>query len=98
MGVVIFWAIISIAAMVGDIITDSFFLSGFAVGSIAAILARFQGFNFAVQIAVLIAASTGAALGEYLWLRPLVKKLSTRTCLREGKKTKLHVLRVENWK
>lgn len=74
MGSVAFWIIISILALVIDILTSSFFIAGFTVGGIFALITNMLGFNFLVQCIVFSVISTAAIAIEYQWFRKRFKK------------------------
>lgn len=79
MGSISIWAIISIVALIADIMTSSFFIAGFTIGGIFAILAQMWGCNILEQIAVFSVVSTGAIMIEYIWFRKKLKKSIPKT-------------------
>ncbi|KPU45759.1 hypothetical protein OXPF_09930 [Oxobacter pfennigii] len=79
MGSILFWLIISIAALIADIITSSFFLSGFTVGGIFALLAKVLKIGFTGQIMVFAIVSSIAIAGEYYWLKKKLNKTIPKT-------------------
>lgn len=79
MSSILIWFIISIAALVADVLTSSFFIAGFTIGGIFALLAQMGGYNIISQISVFSAVSTIAIMGEYVWLRKNLKKSIPKT-------------------
>jgi membrane protein implicated in regulation of membrane protease activity len=79
MGSLVFWAVISAAALIIDIITSSFFFAGFTIGGIAATGTKLLGGTFIVQLIVFIVVSSIAILFEYSWLRVKLKKTIPKT-------------------
>lgn len=79
MGSISMWVIISIVALVADIMTSSFFIAGFTIGGIFAILALTLGCSIVEQIAVFSVVSAGAIMVEYIWFRKKLKKSIPKT-------------------
>lgn len=70
MGPLIFWIIVSVAALVIDIATSAFLFLWFTVGGIAAIIALIAQANIAIQIITFVAVSAVSMAIGY----PMVKK------------------------
>lgn len=79
MGSISMWVIISIVALVADIMTSSFFIAGFTIGGIFAIIAQMWGCNIVEQIAIFSVVSAGAIMVEYIWFRKKLKKSIPKT-------------------
>lgn len=79
MSQIILWTIIAIAALLIDILSTSFFLSGFTIGGIFAIVTKILGANFTAQIIVFIIVSMIAICAEYLWFRKKLKSTIPKT-------------------
>jgi membrane protein implicated in regulation of membrane protease activity len=73
------WVIISLGALIIDILTSSFFFSGFTIGGIAALIADIAGLDIMAQIIIFIAVSAAAIVIEFVWLRKRVKKTIPKT-------------------
>lgn len=67
---VVFWALLAALALVGELLTVSFFLSFFSVGAVVAMLAALAGFGIGVQIFGFIVASVLSIVA----LRPLFQR------------------------
>lgn len=76
---IVLWVVVSAAALVLDIVTTSFFFSGFTVGGIAAIIAQMIGASFLVQFIVFAFVSAAAIALEYLWVRKRLKGTIPKT-------------------
>ncbi|MDI6619705.1 MAG: NfeD family protein [Clostridiales bacterium] len=76
---ILLWVIISIAALVIDIITSSFFIAGFTIGGIFAIITQTLGGSMPDQIFVFGVASVLAIMVEYMWFRKKIKKSIPKT-------------------
>ncbi|HBM79337.1 MAG TPA: nodulation efficiency protein D [Clostridiaceae bacterium] len=76
---ILLWVIISIAALVIDIITSSFFIAGFTIGGIFAIITQTLGGDMPDQIFVFGVASVLAIMVEYMWFRKKIKKSIPKT-------------------
>jgi len=76
---ILFWFLISIVALVADIITSSFFFAGFTIGGIAALIANILGYSAMIQTIVFIIVSAAAITFEFTWLRKRVKKTIPKT-------------------
>lgn len=74
MGMILLWVIISLAALLIDIITASFFFGGFTIGGIFALLAYILGYDAMIQVIVFIIISAAAIIGEFVWLRKKIRK------------------------
>lgn len=79
MGSISMWVIISVVALIADIMTSSFFIAGFTIGGIFAILSQMWGCNMVEQIAVFSVVSAGAIMVEYIWFRKKLKKSIPKT-------------------
>lgn len=79
MGSILIWFLISIGALIADIITSSFFFAGFTIGGIAALVARILGYGTMIQTIVFIIVSAAAITFEFTWLRKRVKKTIPKT-------------------
>jgi membrane protein implicated in regulation of membrane protease activity len=79
MGGIIMWTLISVAALIIDILTSSFFFSGFTIGGIFALIAKVSGYGTMVQVIVFIIVSALAIVIEFVWLRKKIKKTIPKT-------------------
>lgn len=79
MSYIILWFLIALAAFVIDILTSSFFLSGFTVGGISAIVAYMFDAPFLTQLIVFGIVSILAIIAEYKWFRERMKKSIPKT-------------------
>lgn len=79
MGSISMWVIISVVALVADIMTSSFFIAGFTIGGIFAILTQMWGGNMVEQVAVFCVVSAGAIMVEYIWFRKKLRKSIPKT-------------------
>jgi membrane protein implicated in regulation of membrane protease activity len=79
MSQIIWWIIISITALVVDVLTSSFFFAGFTVGGIAAIIMQALGYGFMGQVIVFCIVSAGAIAVEYVWFRKKLKQTIPKT-------------------
>lgn len=74
MDILSMWILLSIAALIIDVVTTSFLFSGFTVGGIFAIIAWMLKSSLITQMIVFALVSAGAITVEYTWLRKMVKK------------------------
>jgi membrane protein implicated in regulation of membrane protease activity len=72
---IVLWLIIGGAALAIDVISSSFLFIWFTVGAIAAVIAAFMQFSFAVQLTVFILVSVTLMIIGY----PIVKKALKKT-------------------
>lgn len=79
MGSIFIWILVSIVALVADILTSSFFFAGFTIGGIFALIAKILGYNIAIQVIVFILVSAAAIVFEFTWLRNKIKKTIPKT-------------------
>ena len=70
----IFWLVVSVAAMLVDILTSGFFFAGFTIGGVAAIICNISGMKLTGQVLVFVSVSIFSIGFEFLWLRKRVKK------------------------
>lgn len=74
MDVLTMWIVVSVVALVVDVLTSSFFFAGFTVGGIAAIIALMGQSSFIAQVIIFALISAAAITIEYVWFRKKVKK------------------------
>ncbi|HBM75307.1 MAG TPA: nodulation efficiency protein D [Clostridiaceae bacterium] len=67
------WIIISVAALIIDIITSGFFFAGFTIGGISAVIAWMLGKSMFIQECAFIVISGVAIAVEFMWFRKKVK-------------------------
>lgn len=76
---IILWVVVSIAALVIDIITSSFFFAGFTIGGIAALIAQISNMNITSQIIIFGIVSAVSVIIEYFWFRKKLKASIPKT-------------------
>jgi len=78
-GSVLLWVVIAAIAIAIDLITSAFLFVWFAVGSIAAIVARMFHFSFTIQLIVFVTVSFVFMLIGYPMVKDTIKKTVKRT-------------------
>lgn len=71
----VFWAVLAVAAFVGELLTVSFFLLFFSFGAAVALGMAFLGFGLAAQAVAFVLATAAGAL---VLRPPLVHRLASR--------------------
>jgi membrane protein implicated in regulation of membrane protease activity len=79
MGHILLWSVISIVALGVDVLTASFFFSGFTVGGIVALVSQMLGADFRLQLMVFIIVSAISIYTEYNWVRTKLNKTVPKT-------------------
>jgi len=81
--VLIFWIVISVIALIVDIVTSSFLFLWFTVGGIAAIIGFILNASFTVQLIIFIAVSAISMALGYPFIKKVLKGTIKRTATME---------------
>ncbi|MBD7912299.1 NfeD family protein [Clostridium cibarium] len=83
MGMLIFWLVLSIVALLVDAFTSAFLFIWFAFGGVAAIIASYLGAGLMLQIALFVLVSLIAVAIGYPWAKKKFKTSIKPTPLME---------------
>lgn len=83
MGILIFWIVISVAALIVDLATSAFLFLWFTIGGIAAIIAFIFNASTALQIVIFIAVSTISMAVGYPFVKKTLKGTVEKTSTME---------------